>query len=333
MRANYDGLKTGYCDQVPETLPTDGKAVHLHGHTVTSFNEEGDGIRVYFEKGDGTKCSLFADLLVGADGAGSAIRRILEPRVKRSYVGCVGFRGTLLETEATDPAKAAFVGKPALFHAPNIQILAYTMPGADGSVKPGERLLNWVYHVNAPESELDELMTDVDGVRHNVTILPGKLNPKLWEKQLSQMSTDVISPDHEFLNEKVVLIGDALTGFRAHTAASTSQAAFDAMILKDKVEGKVPREKWKFDTMGFARMVQQRGIDMTDAVITKLCQSRNTLKTELEHQSRGGRGLARMGRCRPSRAGFRIDACCWVLSTEPPSMFKLFSVPLFIASY
>jgi 2-polyprenyl-6-methoxyphenol hydroxylase-like FAD-dependent oxidoreductase len=248
MRANFDGIKSGYCDEVPEPLTTDGKAVHLHDHKVTSFNEEGDGIRVYFEQGDGTKGSLFADLLVGADGASSTIRSILVPEVKRTYVGYVALRGTILETEATDLAREAFQEKSALFHAPSIQILAYTIPGVNGSVKPGDRLLNWVYYVNVPESELTELMTDIDGVRHHVTIPPGKLDPKLWEKQKAiaretlcpqfadlvcgtkkpfvQAIMDVISPDHEFLNGKVVLIGDALAGFRAHTSASTSQGMF-----------------------------------------------------------------------------------------------------------
>ena len=248
MRANFDGVKSGYCDEIPEPLPTDGTAVHLHDHRVTSFNEEGDGIRVYFQQGNGTTGSFFADLLVGADGASSTIRNILVPEIKRTYVGYVALRGTVLETEATDIAREAFQEKSALFHAPAIQILAYTMPGANGSVTPGDRLLNWVYYINVHESELTELMTDVDGVRHHVTVPPGKFNPKLWEKQKAvaretlcpqfadlvcdtkkpfvQAIMDVISPDNEFLNGKVVLIGDALAGFRAHTAASTSQGMY-----------------------------------------------------------------------------------------------------------
>lgn len=34
------------------------------------------------------------------------------------------------------------------------------------------------------------------------------------------------------------------------------------MILADMIEGKVSREKWKLETMGFARTVQKRGVDM-----------------------------------------------------------------------
>jgi 2-polyprenyl-6-methoxyphenol hydroxylase-like FAD-dependent oxidoreductase len=82
------------------------------------------------------------------------------------------------------------------------------------------------------------------------------------ERPFAQAVTDVISPDHEFLGGKVVLIGDALAGFRPHTVASTSQAAFDAMIYADYISGKVDREQWKRETMGFARYIQRRGVDM-----------------------------------------------------------------------
>ena len=89
-------------------------------------------------------------------------------------------------------------------------------------------------------------MTDVNGVRHRITIPPGKTDPQAWEmqKQIAretlppqfadlvcgtqkpfvQAVTDVISPEHEFMDGKVVLIGDALAGFRPHTVASTSYA-------------------------------------------------------------------------------------------------------------
>lgn len=87
-------------------------------------------------------------------------------------------------------------------------------------------------------------MTDADGERHRITMPPGKTAPAAWEKQrhiarealppqfaeivckttkpFVQAITDVISPQNEYLNGKVVLIGDALAGFRPHTVASTS---------------------------------------------------------------------------------------------------------------
>lgn len=127
-------------------------------------------------------------------------------------------------------------------------------------------------------------MTDKDGVRHRITMPPGKMQPEVWERQRAlaatylppqfaeivrktekpfvQAVTDVISPTHTFLGDKVVLIGDALAGFRPHTVASTSQAAFDAMVLADWVDGKIGREEWTRETMGYARFMQRRGVEM-----------------------------------------------------------------------
>jgi len=42
----------------------------------------------------------------------------------------------------------------------------------------------------------------------------------------------------------------------------SSQAAFDAMILADMLEGEISREQWREETMHYAREIQQRGVQM-----------------------------------------------------------------------
>ena len=64
------------------------------------------------------------------------------------------------------------------------------------------------------------------------------------------------------MNGKVLLIGDALAGFRPHTVASTSQAAYDAMVLADLVSGKITHDAYVQETMQFARLIQDRGVKM-----------------------------------------------------------------------
>lgn len=285
MRANYDGVESPYC-KVPEPDPAHGKAAHLHNRTVTDFKEEGDGVRVFWKTGQGEEGSTYGDILIGADGPSSTVRKILEPAVERKYTGYCALRGTMLESEASDAAKEAFCERFTFFHAPGIQILAYLIPGKDGTVEPGQRLMNFVYYTNFPEgsAELEEIMTDKNGRRRQITMPPGMTDPVAWEKQRQiarerlppqfaeivcgtkkpfvQAVTDVISPQHEFMGGRVVLIGDALAGFRPHTVASTSQAAFDAMIYADYIAGKISKEEWKKQTIGFARYIQKRGVDM-----------------------------------------------------------------------
>jgi hypothetical protein len=53
----------------------------------------------------------------------------------------------------------------------------------------------------------------------------------LTERPFIQAITDVVSPQVVFYDGKVILMGDAVAGFRPHTAASTSQAAFHALLL------------------------------------------------------------------------------------------------------
>ncbi|KAF2477662.1 FAD/NAD(P)-binding domain-containing protein [Lindgomyces ingoldianus] len=290
LRANFDGVKSPYCN-VPELREGDGVAKHLHGHRVTGITEKNGRVEVAYTTNEGKEGTITADFVVGADGPSSTLRSILQPNVERKYAGYVALRGTVPEDQVSPPTLEAFSERFTFFHTRGIQILAYLIPGENGTLEPGKRLVNFVYYTNFPSKSLDdpslelaELMTDMDGERHRITMPPGKTDPKAWEKQRQiakeclppqfaeivcgtkkpfvQAITDVISTQNEFLDGKVVLIGDALAGFRPHTVASTSQAAFDAMILADMIAGKVSRKEWKRETMAYARTIQKRGVDM-----------------------------------------------------------------------
>ena len=290
LRANVDGVKSDYCE-VPEADAREGKVTHLHGHKVTDVEEKEGGVAVKYETNEGKQGEMIADLVIGADGPSSTIRSILTPNVERTYAGYVALRGTVREDEVSPKTLEAFSSRFTFFHTHGIQVLAYLIPGKNGTLSPGDRLINFVYYTNVPSPSLTdpspefrELMTDVDGQYHRITMPPGKTDPAAWEKQRQiaeeklappfaeivrgtkkpfvQAITDVIAPTNEFLNGRVILVGDALAGFRPHTVASTSQACFDAMILADMIEGKVSRGEWKKQTLGYARTIQKRGVDM-----------------------------------------------------------------------
>ena len=293
LRANVDGLESAYC-KVPEIDDGSAKVKHLHGHRVTGLweqNEKGGKLVVEFETSDSEKGSVEADLVIGADGPSSTIRSIFAPDAERKYAGYVALRGTVREDSVSPQTLEAFSERFTFFHCPGIQILAYLIPGENGTLEPGKRFINFVYYKNTKprgvtdkSAEFRGLMTDVDGKYHRITLPPGKINPAAWRKQCDiareklppqfaelvcstdkpfiQAVTDVISPTNEFLDGRVILIGDALAGFRPHTVASTSQACFDATILADMIEGKVDRLEWKKQTLGFARTIQARGVSM-----------------------------------------------------------------------
>lgn len=285
LRANYDGWESDYC-QAPPLRESDGKTEYRYDSKVVRIEDLGKQVEVRYQKHDGKEESVTADLVIGADGPSSTVRRLLCPGVKRTLAGYCALRGTIPENEGSPEAKAAFQERFSFFHNEGIQILAYLIPGKNGTIKPGERLINFVWYYNFPvdSEEFADLMTDIDGEKHHITMPPGKMRPEVWNRYkqvardrmppqfaevicktklpFAQAITDVISHKQSFMEGKVLLIGDALAGFRPHTVASTSQAAYDALVLADLISGKITHDEFVQQTMQFARLIQDRGVKM-----------------------------------------------------------------------
>lgn len=262
-----------------------GLGVYANGCVVQSVEDAGeDGVRVRWKNEDGEVKDATADLVFAADGASSAVRRQLLPSVERKYVGYVAWRGTVDEQDLSPEATDVFVEKFPFFHTAGIQALGYLIPGENGTLEKGKRLANWVWYCNYEEdsAEYEDLMTDKNGKRHAVTLPVGAMKEKVWEQQKKYASevlppqfaelvnktqhpfiqaiTDVISPENELLNGKVLLVGDALAGFRPHTAASSGQAAFDALALAELLDGKIDREEYDKKVLEHATEVQRHGV-------------------------------------------------------------------------
>jgi hypothetical protein len=46
---------------------------------------------------------------------------------------------------------------------------SYTISGENGSIEPGDRLMNVVWYCHVTQSHLADIMTDTSGHRHNFT--------------------------------------------------------------------------------------------------------------------------------------------------------------------
>ncbi|KAH6668042.1 monooxygenase [Halenospora varia] len=286
LRACFDGLETTYCE-VPPRNSSNGNAKYLYGRKVTNLTQKSDGLlQVEFEDQDGKNGVEVADMVFAADGPGSTIRELLLPKVKRKYAGYVAWRGTLLEREATQELKDTFVNNFTFFHGPGTQIIAYLIPGENGSLDPDSRLINWVWYCNYDQNsqEYKDLMTDVDGHFHHFTLPIGKMKPNLWTQQKKhainvlphqfaklvndteqafvQVITDVMSSKVAFFDDRLHLIGDAIAGFRPHTVASTSQAAYDSLLLEKMMKGEMTEKQMQGEMMRYARHVAESGVQM-----------------------------------------------------------------------
>jgi 2,6-dihydroxypyridine 3-monooxygenase len=167
---------------------------------------------------------------------------------------------------------------------PDSHILLYPIPALDGSVAPGRRLANFVWYRNyAAGAELDDLLTDRHGVRHEITLPPGAARQgrlrELREFAAAHLAPQLAEVVHRtelpFVQAifdlevdrmafgRVCLTGDAAFALRPHAAAGTAKAAADAWALAEAlaatggdVDAALPR--WERRQLAVGRAVLER---------------------------------------------------------------------------
>jgi 2,6-dihydroxypyridine 3-monooxygenase len=218
------------------------------GQEVVALNPHDGGVDLELRSGAGRR----ADLVVCADGIGSATRAALLPDVAPVYSGYVAWRGTVAEDELSAASFEALADAITYQVLPASHILVYPIPGPSGSLLPGERLMNFVWYRNvAAGAEFAALMTDRNGVRRPVSLPPGGAQQEYVqglradaEAALAPLIAEVVSrvaqPFVQAVFDievpcmalgRVCLIGDAAFAVRPHAAAGTAKAAADAWEL------------------------------------------------------------------------------------------------------
>lgn len=223
----------------------DSDRYHL-GCEVTGFEASDDGVEVKV----GDHVPERVDMLVCADGVRSAAREQLLPEVVPAYAGYVGWRGALRESQLGS-AFTALHGAIAYHVLRDSHVLTYPIP----AVGDGQgRMLNWLWYRNVPDGQqLDDVLTDRDGVRRSASVPPGRVRDaqldslradaaallpapladviEATESPFVQTVFDVEVPRMAF--GRVCLIGDAAFALRPHVAAGTAKAAEDGWRLAE----------------------------------------------------------------------------------------------------
>ena len=260
---------------------------YLLGREVAAFSMEGEEVALRFSDGAEAR----ADLLVCADGINSTARQQLLPEVKPRYAGYVAWRGTVPEAELTRGTYEVLHDALTYQLLPNSHILVYPIPGLDGSVQPGRRLVNVVWYRNVrEEDELPALLTDRSGVRHEVSLPPGTVPERLVDElrsfalahlapSIAEAVTAVPEPFVQAVFDievprmvvgRCCLIGDAAFAVRPHAAAGTAKAAEDAWVLSQELRaaaGCVPvaLARWEGKQLPLGRALLARTREIGDS--------------------------------------------------------------------
>ncbi len=194
------------------------------------------------------------DLAVFADGVASTARAALLPDACPQYAGYVAWRGVVPETQLSAPTRQALDDAITYYVYANSHLLVYPIPGRDGSVVPGERLINIVWYRNyLAGDDLSDLLVDAHGNRREVSVPPGAVRPEhvaearavAAARLPSPIAEVVLAVDDMFVQVvldldvprmafgRACLLGDAAFVVRPHAAAGTAKAADDAWTLRD----------------------------------------------------------------------------------------------------
>src|SRR5712671_4553765 len=184
--ALFNSLRRGFPDDNYHT-----------GFELVNFNSGEREVTARFENGR----EETGDLLVGGDGAWSAVRQQLLPKIAPEYAGYVAWRGVAAENTLPAALLETFLDKFTFFQMPRSHILCYAIPGADGSATKGKRRLNWVWYWNYQEAaELAALLTDRTGPKRRTSVPPGMVCAEHWQKQM-EIARAVLPPQFRGLLE------------------------------------------------------------------------------------------------------------------------------------
>jgi 2,6-dihydroxypyridine 3-monooxygenase len=250
---------------------------HYHlSSELARLDNRGDAATVSLTDGQ----SLYADLVVCADGIRSTGRRIMLPDIQSRYSGYVAWRGTIDIGELSSRTASTLLDSFTYRILPRGHLLTYPIPGPGGSV-----LFNWLWYQNiAPGDRLTDLLTDRDGFSAELSVPAGAVQTRHIEQLHSAADDDLPAPLAELVQqtadpfiqvivdlevprmafERCCLIGDAAFALRPHIGVGTAKAADDAWQLGTALHGTTARhipdrlKGWETQQLSVARRALHR---------------------------------------------------------------------------
>ncbi len=212
------------------------------------------GACIIAEFADGS--AVEGELLVAADGIYSAVRAQFEPSCQAEYAGYTAWRGLVPESAFSMEFRREIFEQLAFCLPPGEQCLGYPVAGEANDMRPGFRRYNIVWYRPADKrTELQRLLTDIDGHNNGISIAPHRIRPAVIEDMRSdakrllapQFADAVLKAETPFIQpiydlsvsrmvyDRVAIIGDAAFVARPHVGMGVTKAADDAKSLVDSI--------------------------------------------------------------------------------------------------
>jgi 2-polyprenyl-6-methoxyphenol hydroxylase-like FAD-dependent oxidoreductase len=239
-----------------------------------------------------------ADIIVGADGYGSTVRRFVDPsHPTATYAGYGLWRGTITETELRS-AGVELSGRwnGGSMYAGPYRLVIYEIPGAKTPGKPAERLVNWVWYDPFLTAVFEAAGCVSDGVVRR-SLLPNemtsasllhleKLARRVWPEPWRSAIIATLEAHHVFatpvaehLPRRLTRGNVALAGDAAHVVVPATGAGLytgleDAQVLGQLVEterqgGASAVSCYEHSRLGMARALVQSSLEWSESFLAR----------------------------------------------------------------
>jgi salicylate hydroxylase len=207
-------------------------ALHLD-HRLADLVDQGDTIGLEFANGRRVQ----ADLVIGADGVRSVVRRFVTGGEDTVYSGTSGFRGIVpLDRLSSLPDPQAI----QFWMGPNAHLLHYAIGGGGNAVNflavvEGPRIWPHADRWQA-EAEPGEALAAFAGWHPAVTDMVGAVKHKV------RWGLFTVRPLLHWVRGKAVLLGDAAHAMLPHHGQGANTTIEDAITLAELLAGASPGE-------------------------------------------------------------------------------------------
>lgn len=277
---HWSGLWENLRKRVPDSS-------YHRGVTLTDAKPDGeDGVSLLFADGRTEQ----VDLVLFADGYQSLGRKLLFPDIDMTYRGYTVWRGVLPDSRVEDLAPLREHPRYS-FKTIKGSFVSYIVPSRDGSVKPGERTINWAAYIPLPDDEVADFMIDNQGRIRKGSIPSGLMREEqdaalkaLMARELPHYYSDILEKSQgnqiqliytsslpAYGRGRMALIGDAgmvvqpLTGAGVFKGYTNVRDLLSMMESHSNVDAAL--EAWSEEETRIAHRMLELGGELEEAFI------------------------------------------------------------------